>query len=169
MISLIVSLCGGSTPQRMTEENKSHAAQYMDMVHLVSKVHNVPVWVLAGVAFNESHFKETDGNRDIKGITQISCRTWSRFLKNRFIIKSCEDLKRPSIAIESTAVILSYIKGQKQYATWPRALTAYRKGHLRDGIYDGYVSRVYCFGGILALYSRYIKHYRLGNLSLKEE
>jgi hypothetical protein len=141
----ILSLIAAFHMSRLTDNNVALALNHMDQVVLVSKMTKVPSWVIVGVAFNESNMT-VPPRRDVVGMTQISCKVWRKKLIEWKVIQDCKDLLKPSISFLATAKIIKYIKSQKRYNTWPKALTAYRWGSLKRGVDKGYYLRVYWFG-----------------------
>lgn len=121
---------------RLDDAGIKRMARHASSIKEVAEEHRIPLWVLVGIAYNESN-----GRHDVVGdagyafsLMQIRCSTdgrrfsWLPFLReNGVYLASCDDLMNPYVNLYSAAVILNY--HYKRVKNWKRAIMSYHLGY----------------------------------------
>ena len=133
-LALSIQQIDPAQAKRLDNKAIKRAMKHQGLFERASKKHNIPTYILYGVAMNESTMiqRAQSGKGDF-GLMQIRCRTdawsWLPWLKkNGLKIKRCTDLYRPHINIEAGAMILSHLQDFYNTKEWLLILTGYKCG-----------------------------------------
>lgn len=121
---------------RLDDTGIKRMAKHVDSIKEIAEEHQVPLWILAGIAYNESN-----GRHDVIGdagyafsLMQIRCSTdgrrfsWLPFLReNGVYLTDCHDLMNPYVNLYSAAVILNY--HYRRVKNWKKAIMSYHLGY----------------------------------------
>lgn len=121
---------------RLDERGLKRMGAHAADIYEISQEHRIPMWVLAGIAYNESN-----GKHDVIGdagyaysLMQIRCATdgrrfsWIPFLRKKGIsLRGCSDLMNPYVNLYSAAVILNY--HYERVKNWKKAIMSYHLGY----------------------------------------